>query len=74
MTKYALIIDGCWCGKTHIHKFYDTLYEAILGARDFIDEQLGYDIERVQGALCQFADNDFLYLEDMLIIDEVEVD
>ena len=74
MTKYALIIEGCWCGTTHIHKLCNTMYEAILEAKDFIDEQLDYDDEKVKDAICKFAENDFQCLEDMLTIDEVEVD
>ena len=74
MTKYALIIEGCWCGRTYIYKFYDTLFEVILGARDFIDEQFGSNTEKRNAALYDFAENDFQYLDDVFVIDEIEVD
>ena len=74
MTKYALIVEGCWCGATHIHKLCNTMYEAILEAKDFIDEQLGYDDEKVKDAIYKFAENDFQFFDDMFTIDEVEVE
>jgi hypothetical protein len=74
MKKYVLIIEGCWCGRTHIHKFYDTLLEAILGARDFIEEHFGGNAEKRNEALYDFAENDFQYLDDVFVIDEIEVD
>ena len=74
MKKYALIIEGYYCGKTHIHNFYDTMYEAILGARDFIDKEWGFDSNKGKEALNDFAENDFEYLDDVFIIDEIEVD
>lgn len=74
MKKYALIIEGCWCGRTHIHNFYDTMYEAIIGARDFISEHFGDDINKDNEALHDFAENDFQYLDDIFVIDEIKVD
>lgn len=74
MKKYALIIEGSWCGRTYIHKFYNTMYEAIIGARDFIDKNYGFDANRENEAFHDFAENDFEYLDDVFTIDEVEVD
>ena len=74
MKKYALIIEGYYCGRTHIHNFYDTMHEAILAARDFINREFGYDTDKGNEALCDFAENDFEYLDDVFVIDEIKVD
>lgn len=74
MKKYALIIEGCWCGKTHIDHIYDNWLDVILGARDFIDEQFGSNAEKRNEALYDFAENDFQYLDNVFVIDEIWVE
>ena len=72
-TRYALIIDGCYCGINTIEGIYKTLYDAILAARDWIDEHLYNDThygEYVQ----EFFDNDFQYIEGILNIDGFELE
>lgn len=72
MTKYALIIEGSWCGRTHVQSFYDTLLEAIVAVRDFIEDH--YENEEQQAKLLlEFADNDFLFIDGMIVIDEVVI-
>lgn len=72
-TRYALIIDACYCGINTIEGTYKTLYEAILAARDWIDEHLSdskYYGEYVQ----EFFDNDFQYIDSILNIDGFELE
>ena len=73
MTKFAIIIEGSWCGVTHIHSFHDSLYKAIIAVRDWIDEQTSYDENKTATLLKNFADNDFTLIEDVLVIDEIEI-
>jgi hypothetical protein len=70
MKKYALIIDGCYCGKNTIYGVYDTFQDAIFAARDWIEEHC---IDNVANAMLDFADNDFIFLEDYFNIDEFEM-
>lgn len=74
MTMYALIIDGCYCGQNSIEKVYPTLYEAILGARDWLDDHFVNGTDRYLDMLSEFADNDFLFIECVFNIVEFEID
>lgn len=64
-----MIIEGCWCGYTHIEGIYENLFEAIIAARDWLAEQLDDETE-YQKAIIEFVENDFLYVESMFVIDE----
>lgn len=71
-TYYAFILEGSWCGRTHIQGFYSTLLETIVAVRDFIEDH--YENEEQQAKLLlEFADNDFLFIDGMLTIDEVVI-
>ena len=72
-TKYAFIIEGSWCGKTHIHGIYDNFFDVMIAVRDFIEDYC--DDEKQQAKLLiEFADNDFSFIDGMLTIDEIVVD
>jgi hypothetical protein len=73
MRKYVLIIEGDWCGITHIHSFYDCFKDAVIGARDWLAEQLYTDNDdsRYNKALIDFIENDLKCVENMFVIDEV---
>lgn len=73
MTKYyAFIVEGAWCGRTYIQGLYSTLLEAIIAVRDFIEDS--YENEETQAKLLlEFTDNDFLFIDGLLTIDEVEI-
>lgn len=73
MKMYALIINECYCGKNSIEKVYSSPYEAILGAKVWLDEHFSCDTDRYLKMLEEFADNDFLSIEDILDIDEFEI-
>lgn len=70
MKKYALIIDSCYCGSNTIYGIYNSFQDAIIAARDWIEDNLT-DIEK--SAMLDFADNDFMFLEDYFNIDEFEM-
>ena len=70
MKKYALIIDSCYCGSNTIYGIYDTFQDAIIAARDWIEDNLHHE---ALGAILDFADNDFMFLEDYFNIDEFEM-
>lgn len=72
-TRYALIIDGCYCGINSIEGTYSTLYDAILAARDWIDEHL-LDSTHYADYVQEFFDNDFQYIEGILNIDGFELE
>ena len=70
MTKYALIIEGCWCGCTHIEGVYNSFFNAIIAARDWLAVQLDDESDQYHQAILEFVNNDYLYVEDMFVIDE----
>ena len=70
MTKYVMIIEGCWCGYTHIEGIYKNFFDAIIAARDWLAEQLNDESPEYQKAIIEFVENDFLYVEGMFVIDE----
>ena len=73
MTEYyALIIEGSWCGRTHVQGFYSTLLEAIFAVRDFIEDNFENEEQQAK-LLLEFADNDFLFIDGILTIDEVVI-
>jgi len=72
MTKYALIIEGSWCGRTHIHGIYENFYDVMIAVWDFIQDN-STDEEQTK-LLTEFADNDFSFIDGMLVIDEIVVD
>lgn len=72
-TMYALIINECYCGKNSIEEVYPTLYEAILGARDWLDEHFEDDPSLYRDFLEEFVSNDFLSIEGILDIDGFEI-
>jgi hypothetical protein len=72
MKKYALIIEGCWCGTTHIQGLYDTFSQVLIAVRDFIEDS--FDKEEDQARLLlEFADNDFSFIEGFLTVDGIEI-
>lgn len=73
MTKYALIIEGSWCGTTHIQGFYDTFPQVLIAVRDFVEDSYKNEVEQAK-LLMEFADNDFGFIEEMLTIDEVIIE
>ena len=75
MTKYALIIEGSWCGNTHIHGLYDDKLQAIMAAKDWLSDQLleTYDRDRYKDCLAEFAESDFDCVENMFVIDEIVI-
>ena len=70
MKKYALIIDSCYCGKNTIYGIYNTFQDAIIAARDWIEDNC---IDNVASAMLDFAGNDFMFLEDYFNIDEFDM-
>ena len=72
-TRYALIIDACYCGINSIEGTYKTLYDAILAARDWIDEHLS-DSDYYADYVQEFFDNDFQYIDCILNIDGFELE
>lgn len=60
---YALIIDGCYCGYNHIEKVDESLYNIILAARDWIENNIDNDKARL-AAIEEFADNNFMFVAD----------
>lgn len=73
MKMYALIINGCYCGKNSIEKVYSSPYEAVLGAKAWLDEHFSCTDIYLK-MLEEFADNDFLSIENILDIDEFEIE
>ena len=74
MTKYAFIIEGSWCGNTHIHGLYDDKLQAIITARDWLFDQLEtYGNDRYKDCLVEFAESDFNCVENMFVIDEIVI-
>ena len=71
MKKYALIIDGCYCGRNTIVGVYDTLYDAIIAARNWIDDH--FVANEWSKLIEDFVDNDFLWVEDYFNICEFEI-
>lgn len=72
-TKYALIIEGSWCGKTHIQGLYNTHFQVISAVWDFVKDC--HDNEKVQvRLLTEFIDNDFTFIDGLLTIDEIKVE
>lgn len=71
-TKYALIIEGSWCGKTHIHGVYEDFYDVMIAVRDFIEDYYE-DEEKWDRLLMEFADNDFSFIDGLLSVDKIEI-
>lgn len=72
MTKYALIIEGSWCGRTHIHGIFENFYDVMIAVWDFIQDN-STDEEQTR-LLTEFADNNFSFIDGLLVIDEIVVD
>ena len=72
MTKYTLIIEGSWCGRTHIHGIFDNFYDVMIAVWDFIQDN-STDEEQTR-LLTEFANNDFSFIDGILVIDEIVVD
>lgn len=71
-TKYVVIIEGSWCGKTHIHGIYENFYDVMIAVRDFIEYYCEDEGKQAQ-LLIELADNDFSFIDGMLVIDEIVV-
>lgn len=70
-TMYALIIERYYYNNTHIYNVYESLYDAVIAGKNWIDDNLSNnDTTKI---LKEFADNDFMWLEGYFIIDKFEM-